>query len=138
MAQKSPQSSQRSDKNSGVSIPSQVRVGGAFMALAAVLFLLALVAVFTDGWGTPFGWTPIRVAIIIAALLVGGFATVRTDQKASVAQVVALAIAVLLIIGSRFGPQQVYLVQHQSFLVLYGGEALLCALILRRSVMPIA
>ena len=113
MAQKSPQSSQRPDKNSGVSIPIQVRVGGAFMALAAVLFLLALVAVFTDGWGTPFGWTPIRVAIVIAALLVGGFATVRTDQKASVAQVVALAIAVLLIIGSRFVPQQVYLVQHQ-------------------------
>src|SRR5699024_2735071 len=136
MAQKSPQSSQRSDKNSGVSIPIQVRVGGAFMALAAVLFLLAFVAVFTDGLGTPFGWTPIRIALIAAALWVGGFATVRTDQKASVAQVVALAIAVLLIIGSRFVPQQVYLVQHQSFLVLYGGAALLCALILRRSVMP--
>lgn len=136
MAQNSPQSSQRSGKHPGVSIPIQVRVGGAFMALAAVLFLLALVAVFTDGWGTPFAWTPIRVAIIIAALLVGGFATVRTDQKSSVVQVVALAIAVLLIIGSRFVPQNVYLVQHQSFLVLYGGAALLCALILRRSVMP--
>src|SRR5690625_6869693 len=67
MAQNSPPSSQRSGKNPGVSIPIQVRVGGAFMALAAVLFLLALVAVFTDGWGTPFAWTPIRVAIIIAA-----------------------------------------------------------------------
>lgn len=136
MANNSPQSSQRSDKSPGVSIPIQVRVGGAFMALAAVLFLLALVAVFTDGWGAPFEWTPIRVAIIIAALLVGGFATVRKDQKASVAQVVALAVAVLFIFGGRFLPQDVYLVQHQSFLVLYGGAALLCALILRRSVMP--
>src|SRR5690625_93998 len=89
MANNSPQSSQRTDKSAGVSIPIQVRVGGAFMALAAVLFLLALVAVFTDGWGAPFEWTPIRVAIVIAALLVGGFATVRKDQKASVAQVVA-------------------------------------------------
>src|SRR5690625_7799368 len=91
MAQNSPPSSQRSGKNPGVSIPIQVRVGGAFMALAAVLFLLALVAVFTDGWGTPFAWTPIRVAIIIAALLVGGFATVRTDQKSSVVQEIGRA-----------------------------------------------
>src|SRR5690625_1250643 len=120
MAQNSPQSSQRSGKNPGVSIPIQVRVGGAFMALAAVLFLLALVAVFTDGWGTPFAWTPIRVAIIIAALLVGGFATVRTDQKSSVVQVVALAIAVLRTIGSRFVPENVYLVQHHAFLVQIG------------------
>src|SRR5690625_5873585 len=114
MAQNSPQYSQRSGKNPGVSIPIQVRVGGAFMALAAVLFLLALVAVFTDGWGTPFAWTPIRVAIIIAALLVGGFATVRTEQKSSVVQVVALAISVLLIIVSRFVMKIVYLVQFQS------------------------
>src|SRR5690625_7721231 len=114
MAQNSPQYSQRSGKNPGVSIPIQVRVGGAFMALAAVLFLLALVAVFTDGWGTPFAWTPIRVAIIIAALLVGGFATVRTDQKSSVVQVVALAIAVLLFIGGRFVQRNVYLVHHQD------------------------
>lgn len=136
MAKNSPKSTQRSADNPGVSIPIQVRVGGAFMGLAAVLFLLALVAVFTDGWAAPFAWTPIRVAIVIAALLVGGFATVRRDQKASMTQVVALAVAVLLIIGSRFVPQEIYLVQHQAFLVLYGGAALICALILRRSVMP--
>ena len=81
MAKNFPNSSQRSGGNPGVSIPIQVRVGGAFMALAAVLFLLALVAVFTDGWGTPFEWTPIRVAIVIAALLLGGFATVRRIKK---------------------------------------------------------
>ena len=68
MAKNSPKSTQRSGGNPGVSIPIQVRVGGAFMALAAVLFLLALVAVFTDGWAAPFAWTPIRVAIVIAAL----------------------------------------------------------------------
>src|SRR5699024_12296895 len=95
MANNSPQSSQRTDKSAGVSIPIQVRVGGAFMALAAVLFLLALVAVFADGWGAPVEWTPIRVAIVIAALVAGGFATVRKDQNGSVAQVEALAVAVL-------------------------------------------
>ena len=136
MAKNSPNSPQRSDDSPGVTIPIQVRVGGAFMALAIVLFLLALVAVFTEGWGEPFAWTPIRIAIVIAALLVGGFATVRRDQKASVTQVVALLVAVLLIFGSRFLPQEVYLVQHQSFLILYGGAAVLCSLILRRSVMP--
>lgn len=129
-------SPQGKDSAQGVSIPAPIRVGGAFMALALVLVIMAIVAVFTDGWMAPFEWTYGRLGIVLAALIVGAFATIRHDQKSSITQVVALGIAVALIIASRFLPQTVLMVQAQYWLLLYAGAAALCALVIRRAMIP--
>lgn len=114
-------------------IPVQLRVGGAFIVLAAVLALMVFVAVLTDGWLAPFEWTPARLMLPIAALIVGGFATTRRDQRASAAQVIALAVAVLLIIASRLLPTTVLATMSQPMVLIYASVALVCAVILRRS-----
>ena len=55
--------------------PTALRVGGAFMVVAFVLVLFALISVFTDGWGVDFEWTYSKVAIIVAAVIVWAFST---------------------------------------------------------------
>ncbi|HCG45758.1 MULTISPECIES: hypothetical protein [Corynebacterium] len=116
----------------GVPIPTTLRVGGAFMFLAFVLILLAVISVFRDGWQAPFTWTYGTLAIVAAALIAGAFATIRRDQRASKTQVIALAVAVVLVIAGRFAPSTVLVVMDQYWLLLYAVGAGLCALILRR------
>lgn len=122
--------------NPGVMIPLQLRVGGAFIAVALVLVIMTFVAVLTEGWMSPFVWTPARVALVVAALIIGAFATIRKDQRPSIAQVVALGGAVLIIIASRFLPTAQLAVMGQWWLLIYAGLALVCALALRRSLAP--
>ncbi|WJY89754.1 hypothetical protein [Corynebacterium confusum] len=122
--------------NPGVTIPLQLRVGGAFIAVALVLVIMTFVAVLTEGWMSPFVWTPARVALVVAALIIGAFATIRKDQRPSIAQVVALGAAVLTIIASRFLPSAELAVMGQWWLLIYAGLALVCALVLRRSLAP--
>ncbi|MBK4146150.1 hypothetical protein [Corynebacterium macginleyi] len=118
-----------------VTPPAALRVGGAFLVVAFVLVLFALISVFTDGWGAPFVWTYSNLTIIIAAVLVGAFSTMNKEHAGSRAQIIALAVAVALIIASRFLPQHDLLIQQQYWLLFYAGMSAICALILRRSVM---
>ncbi|MER0100827.1 hypothetical protein [Corynebacterium sp. KPL2734] len=118
-----------------VTPPAALRVGGAFLVVAFVLVLFALISVFSDGWGAPFVWTYSNLAIIIAAVMVGAFSTMSKEHAGSRAQIIALAMAVALIIASRFLPQHELLIQQQYWLLFYAGMSAICALILRRSVM---
>lgn len=118
-----------------VTPPAALRVGGAFLVVAFVLILFALISVFSDGWGAPFVWTYSNLAIIIAAVMVGAFSTMSKEHAGSRTQIIALAVAVALIIASRFLPQHDLLIQQQYWLLFYAGMSAICALILRRSVM---
>lgn len=126
------QTASNQSKASGVSIPMPMRVGGAFMALALTLLLMGVVAVLSEGWMAPFEWTLSRLAILVVAIIVGAFATIRVDQKASRSQVVALALALALIVISRFLPESTLVVMGQHWLLLYAITALLCGLVIRR------
>lgn len=117
----------------GVDIPAALRVGGAFMLLAAVLSLFGLVSIFTDGWGATFEWTWRRLAIVGAALLVGAFSTQRRDQRGSREQIIALVLALVLIIASRALPNTVLTTMGQYVVFLYAVAAGLCAVIIRRT-----
>ncbi|TRX63076.1 hypothetical protein [Corynebacterium hiratae] len=117
----------------GVDIPAALRVGGAFMLLAAVLALFGLVSIFTDGWGATFEWTWRRLAIVGAALLVGAFSTQRRDQRGSREQIIALVLALVLIIASRALPNTVLTTMSQYVVFLYAVAAGLCAVIIRRT-----
>ncbi|RNE49729.1 hypothetical protein C5L39_01900 [Corynebacterium alimapuense] len=112
-----------------------LRVGGAFMALAVALLVFTVIAVFTDGWMAPFEVTPRFLILLVAAMVVGAFATVRRDQAASRSQVVALIVAVVLVGATRFIPSTVIFVMAQYWLAMYAVFAVMCALILRRSLM---
>ena len=115
--------------------PTALRVGGAFMVVAFVLVLFALISVFRDGWGADFAWTYSKVAIVVAALIVGAFSTMSKSQAGSRAQVAALAISIVIIAASRFVPGDILFTQPQIWIVFYAGFAMLCALVLRRSAM---
>ena len=117
----------------GVDIPAALRVGGAFMLLAAVLALFGLVSIFTDGWGATFEWTWRRLAIVGAALLVGAFSTQLRDQRGSREQIIALVLALVLIIASRALPSTVLTTMGQYVVFLYAVAAGLCAVIIRRT-----
>ena len=117
----------------GVDIPATLRVGGAFMLLAAVLALFGLVSIFTDGWGATFEWTWRHLAIVGAALLVGAFSTQRRDQRGSREQIIALVLALVLIIASRALPSTVLTTMGQYVVFLYAVAAGLCAVIIRRT-----
>ncbi len=117
-------------------VPLALRVGGAFMALAVVLLVFTVVSVFLDGWLTPFVVTPSFLAILLAAVVFGAFATVRKDQAASSAQVISLVVAVALVILSRFLPSAELYTMAQYWLPMYAVFAFLCALVIRRSLIP--
>ncbi|WIM68856.1 hypothetical protein QP027_05605 [Corynebacterium breve] len=114
-------------------IPLQIRVGGAFMALALVLLIYAFIT-FLRGEST-FTLTLSSLLVMIAAILLGAFATMRKDQPASRGQVIALIVAVILVIASVIVPAVTLTSTTPVWLVLYAGMAVLCALILRRSAM---
>lgn len=116
-------------------IPLSIRAGGAFLALALTFVILLVVSVVNDGWMAPYQVTTRVLLILLAAILIGAFATVRKDQPASRTQVIALAAGLLLIVVSMLIPQVTVYVMAQYWLALYAGAALLCALILRRSTM---
>lgn len=116
-------------------IPLPIRAGGAFMALTLVLIIFLVVSVFSDGWMADFEVTTRTLLILASAIILGAFATVRRDQAASRAQVVALAIGVGLIAVSMVIPATTVYVMQQYWLALYAAAAVLCALILRRSAM---
>lgn len=112
-------------------MPVQLRVGGAFMSLAVVLIVQAVVAFITGG---VFQVTVATVLVWVAALIFGAFATQRRDQPGSRSQVIALIVALVLIIFSVVLPTTVLTTTAAYWLALYAAVAVICALILRRSV----
>lgn len=116
-----------------VKIPLGFRIGGAFMAIALVLLIFGVLSVFTDGWMAKFAVTPRFVAIVLAAAVLGAFATVNKNQEGSKAQVGALAVALLLVVGSRFIPNEAIVYWQQYWLVAYAAAAFICALVIRQA-----
>ena len=76
-------------------VPVQLRVGGAFLGIAAALVLYAVVG-FTRG-DEGFVITPQVLTVLVAVALVGAFATTNKEQQGSRTQVIALFIAIVLI-----------------------------------------
>lgn len=110
-----------------------LRIGGAFVAVGAALFLLTFVQVLINGWMAPFPVTWSFVAIVIAAGILGAFATTDTSQPGSRKQVVALALAIGLIFLGRLLPQEPLMMWAQYWLPAYGLAAIACGLVIRRS-----
>ncbi|GGG68179.1 hypothetical protein [Corynebacterium pelargi] len=110
-----------------------LRVGGAFVAVGAALFLLTLVQVLVQGWMVPFPVTWSFIAIILAAGFLGAFATTDKRQPGSRIQVSALALAVGLVFLGRLLPQEPLMVWQQYWLPAYGLAAIACGLVIRRS-----
>ena len=129
-----------SQKNSGPEptfrVPLALRVGGAFMALAVALLVFTVVAVFSDGWMAPYVVTPRFLAILVAAMILGAFATIRRDQAASRTQVIAVIIALALVILTRFFPNEGIYVMAQYWLAMYAVAAFLSGLVIRRALIP--
>ncbi|WP_394280591.1 hypothetical protein [Corynebacterium sp.] len=112
-------------------IPIPLRVGGAFMSLAVVLIVQAVVAFISGGI---FEITVGSVLVWVAALIFGAFATQRRDQPGSRSQVIALVTALVLIIISVVTPTIVLTTTAAYWIAAYAAMAVVCALILRRSI----
>ena len=76
-------------------VPVQLRVGGAFMGIALVLVLYAVLALLRGDAAFPV--TPQVLSVIAAVAIVGAFATYNTKQEGSRTQVGTLIVAVVLI-----------------------------------------
>lgn len=114
-------------------VPAAIRIGGAFAALGIVLLIFTFVEVTTVGWLTPFSVTPRFLMILLAAALVGAFATAGVANSRSVGQVAALAVALVLVVAGRLVPNPTLMIMEQWWLPAYGLLALACSLVLRRA-----
>ena len=111
-------------------VPIQLRAGGAFIALAVVLFLFAFLTLMR---GEQTFDVTLRFALTcVASVIVGAFATTSTAVGGSKAQIIALVAAVALIALGMLVPQAALTVVPTVWLAMWGVGALLCALILRR------
>lgn len=115
-------------------VPVQLRAGGAFMALALVLAIYAIVA-FIRGQGV-FTFTPSVLLVLVASAIFGSFATVSKTQQSSRTQVIALGTAVALIVASVFVPDVTVIRTETFWLLMWAAAAVVCALVLRRSTAP--
>lgn len=114
-------------------IPVALRVGGAFIAIGVVLFIFAAIEVFRSGFLSYFNVDVRFLMIIVAAAVLGAFATMNRNQQASKVQVIALVVAFLLAIGSRFVPNESITVIQQWWLMAYAGVSFLCGLAIRKA-----
>lgn len=114
-------------------IPVGLRVGGAFVSIAFVLFIFTFVQIATVGWMQPVAVTARFLFIVIAAGVFGGFATIRKDQAASRLQVGALIVALALVVAGRFLSPEPIVVWQQYWLPIYGTLALVCGLVARQA-----
>ena len=114
--------------------PIVLRAAGALAFLAAILALLGLVSIFSDGLGAPFEWTWRRVALIAAAILVGAFSAQHREQRGSLGQIAPLILALVFIIASRVLPDAVLATMGQNLLFVFAVIAALCAALICRAV----
>lgn len=117
-------------------VPPGIRVGGAFMALGLVLLVFGVIELFTSGMFQPFPITPGFLMILVAAIILGAFATTSKYEKSSKAQVIALAVAVALAFFSVVLPSDPIAMIEQFWISAWGVAALLCGLIIRRALLP--
>ncbi|BAU95878.1 hypothetical protein N24_1616 [Corynebacterium suranareeae] len=118
------------------SVPAGIRIGGAFVALGLVLLVFAAIELFTSGMLKTFAITPGFLMILVAAIILGAFATTSKYEPSSKTQIISLSIAVVLVIASRLLPSVELYVVEQFWLSAWGVAALLCGLIIRRSQLP--
>ncbi|MCT1442790.1 hypothetical protein [Corynebacterium glucuronolyticum] len=112
-------------------VPVQLRVGGAFMGIALVLVLYAVLALLRGDAAFPV--TPQVLSIIVAVAIVGAFATHNTKQEGSRTQVGALIVAVVLIGLGFIAPDTELMATTPFWLIGWALAAGLCAVVLRRS-----
>ena len=112
-------------------VPVQLRVGGAFMGIALVLLLYAVLALLRGDAAFPV--TPQVLSIIVAVAIVGAFATYNTKQEGSRTQVGALLAAVVLIGLGFIAPDTELMATTPFWLIGWALAAGLCAVVLRRS-----
>ena len=112
-------------------VPVQLRVGGAFMGIALVLVLYAVLALLRGDAAFPV--TPQVLSIIVAVAIVGAFATYNTKQEGSRTQVGALIVAVVLIGLGFIAPDTELMATTPFWLIGWALAAGLCAVVLRRS-----
>ncbi len=117
-------------------VPAGIRIGGAFVALGAVMIVFGVIQLFNGGLLQPFAVTPRFLVILLAAAILGGFATVSKYENSSRLQVIALAVAVILVFASRALPNDPIILIEQFWLSLWAVTAIICGLIIRRSLMP--
>lgn len=122
-----------SDVANIASLPVPLRVGGAFMAIAIVLAIFTFVAVVTEGFLAPFAVTPRFLLIVAAGAILGAFGMTVPGRPRSAWSVFALIVALMLVVGGRFIPNEPLHVMEQFWLPAYAIAALLCGLILRRA-----
>lgn len=108
-------------------VPVQLRVGGAFMGIALVLVLYAVLALLRGDAAFPV--TPQVLSIIVAV----AFATYNTKQEGSRTQVGALIVAVVLIGLGFIAPDTELMATTPFWLIGWALAAGLCAVVLRRS-----
>ena len=106
-------------------------VGGAFMGIALVLVLYAVLALLRGDAAFPV--TPQVLSIIVAVAIVGAFATYNTKQEGSRTQVGALIVAVVLIGLGFIAPDTELMATTPFWLIGWALAAGLCAVVLRRS-----
>lgn len=114
-------------------VPVQLRVGGAFLGLAAAMLLYAIIGFL--GSEATFAITPQVLTVFAAIGLLGAFATTSTQQNGSRTQVIALAVAVGLIGLGILLPDVTLMVTTPVWLAAWAVAAALCAVVLRRSVL---
>ena len=116
------------------SVPIVLRAAGALAFLAAILALLGLFSIFSDGLGAPFEWTWRRVALIAAAILVGACSAHHRGHHSGRGQIAALILALVFIIASRVLPDAVLATMGQNLLFVFAVIAALCAALICRAV----
>lgn len=112
-------------------VPIQLRAGGAFITLAAALFLFTVLTLLRGE--ELFAMTLQTVTVLIAAVIIGAFATVSTSQEGSRTQVGALIVALVLIGLGVALPTYTLFYTQAYWPALWGIGSLLCAIVLRRT-----
>ncbi|PRQ12074.1 hypothetical protein C1Y63_03125 [Corynebacterium sp. 13CS0277] len=113
-------------------VPASLRFGGAFLAIAVVLGVMVFLAMSSQGIFALVSVTPRLLSIVVAAGLLGAYAVRMPGQLQTIARPIALGVAVLLVVGSRFLPNPELHVMEAGWLVAYAVTALLAGLLLRR------
>ena len=83
-----------------------------------------------------FALTLQTLTVLIAAVIIGAFATVSTSHEGSRTQVAALIIALVLIGLGVALPTHTLFYTQTYWPALWGVAALLCAIVLRRTTRP--
>lgn len=117
-------------------VPAGIRIGGAFMALGLVLLVFGVIELFTSGMFQPFPVTARFLLVLVAAAILGAFATTSKYEESSKTQVISLTIAVALVFISRALPNEPIALIEQFWISGWGVAAVICGLVIRRALLP--